>query len=185
MKCVPALGRWTARRPSEEAGDDRPQFGQHDRDQDQTETDMQALVQPVDPRGFGRPVEGRQLQPADIAGDGLPELWPVGDVGQQAGDDDDRQHDQQHRAEHRRQPEPAQRAAPTRDRLRRWRMLSTVLRFVHRHRSISHRHRWLVSDIGQSVTSSSEMRLFSARAPMTLRPARSGATAVAAAHTPR
>ena len=42
--------------------------------------------------GPGRPVERGQFEPSDVARDGLPELRPVGDVGQQPGDDDHRQH---------------------------------------------------------------------------------------------
>ena len=56
----------------------------------------------------------RQFQPSDVRGCGLAELRPVRDVGQQAGQRDDRQRDQQHRAQRRRQPQPPQRTAPTR-----------------------------------------------------------------------
>jgi hypothetical protein len=74
---------------------------------------MQALVQSVQPRRIGRPIERRELQPTDTAGNGLPELRTVGDVGQKAGDDDDRQRRQQHGTQYRRQPQSAQGATPT------------------------------------------------------------------------
>ena len=101
-------GRW----PREQPRDHRPQLGQHDGDEDQSEPDVQTLVESVQPRRVGRPVERRQLQPADVAGNGLPELRPVRDVGQQAGDDDDRQRRQQDGTQYRRQPQSAQWAAP-------------------------------------------------------------------------
>ena len=116
------------RRPREQPRDHRPQLRQHDRDQDQPEPDVQTLVEPVEPRRGGRPVERRQVQPADVARDRLAELRPVRDVGEQAGDGHDGQRDEQDDAEHRRQPRPAQRAAPTRRALqpRRWVLVQTT-----------------------------------------------------------
>ena len=82
--------RW----PREQPRDHRPQFRQHDRDQDQPQSDVQTLIEPVQPRRVGRPVERRQLEPADVARYRLAELRPVRDIGQQPGDRHDRQGDQ-------------------------------------------------------------------------------------------
>jgi hypothetical protein len=90
----------------------RPQLGQYDRDQHHSEIHVDGLVELIQPDRPGGPVEGRQLQPAGIGGDGLPEPRPVRDVGEQPGDDHQRQPGQQDRAEDRGQPRPAQRAAP-------------------------------------------------------------------------
>ena len=90
----------------------RPQLGQHHRYHHEAQTDVQTLVQPIQPRRSSRPIEGGQFEPANVDGNGLPKPRPVGDVGQQAGHDHDRQHHQQRRPEHRRQPGSTQRTAP-------------------------------------------------------------------------
>jgi hypothetical protein len=54
------LGQRTRRRPGEQPREHRPQLGQHHRNDHQSQTDMQTLGQPVQPRRPGGPIKTKQ-----------------------------------------------------------------------------------------------------------------------------
>ena len=103
------LGHRSSRWPGEQSRDHRPQLREHNRDQDQSQGDMETLVQAVEPGGVRRPVEQREVQPPDIFG---PRLGAVCDVRQQTRERDERQRDKEDQTEDRREPGPPQWAAP-------------------------------------------------------------------------
>ena len=114
--------RTAQRRPLEQLRQHRPQLGQQDRDEHQPQGDMHALIEPVQPHRMGGPGEqveaeqplavGRVVDPVEVR--------VVGGVGQQAGDEHDRDPGQQDQAEDRGQPRAADRTSPESTAERAW-----------------------------------------------------------------
>ena len=93
------------RRPDEQPRDHRPQLGQHDGDDDSPSPTCRPWVSRYS--HDGRSASRTSAAAASRRRRGWPgRTAAVGDVGQQAGDDDDGQRHQQNRAEHRGQPGP-------------------------------------------------------------------------------
>ena len=100
------------RRPGEQLRDHRPQLGQQERDGDQPDVRVQALVEREQPARRCRPVE-EQRQVAIGGDDRVPgQVRHVGRVREESGRRHDPDQHQQDRAERTRQPRAAERRAP-------------------------------------------------------------------------
>ena len=101
------------RRPDEQLGNDRPELCEHDRDERKAEHDVDALGHPVEPARRRHPVEEVEAEQPVVGVRVAAQPRFVRGVGEQPGQELDRDADQQDEPEHRRQPRPTHRALPS------------------------------------------------------------------------